>query len=152
MLLHPLDDFLPQTLVFCKYHTKNDYYSFGLFGTEKDNSFINAMCYFFEHDVAYSEAKRFTIINVIGSKVLNSLIKDDVGYPVCILEQEYFHPEIQDKWTDHSYAYHLSNTSWVVWYKRILYKMPYYSYFKKIFIKILPRSIKSKLGFDITYS
>jgi mannosyltransferase OCH1-like enzyme len=149
VLVKPLDDFLDKELVFCKYHSRDDYYGFGLFGVSKNNLFVETMCHFFETDTNYTQGKQFTIINVIGSKVLNSLMKE--GLTATILEQEYFHPEIENKWTDHTYAHHLSNTSWVVWYKKILYKLPYYLFLKKIVMSLLPKSIKRKIGFDITY-
>lgn len=150
LLLKKLDDFLDKELVFCKYHSRNDYYGFGLFGACEGNYFIEKMCTFFESDNEYSSGKQFFIINVVGSKMLNELIQNE-HLPVTILEQEYFHPEIENKWTDHTYAHHLSNTSWVVWYKKLLYKIPYYSFFKKIIMNVLPKSIKRKIGFDITY-
>ncbi len=152
MLLKRLDDFLDNELVFCKYHSREDYYSFGLFGAEANNPFIQSMCTFFEEDEKYNDTRQFTIINVLGSKMLNAMIEKNKQFSVRILDQEYFHPEIENKWTDHTYAHHLANTSWVVWYKRLLYKVPYYTKIKKIVFALLPKALRRKIGFDITYS
>lgn len=88
--------------------------------------------------------REFIIINKIGSEFINNELLKNNG-KITILDQEYFYPEIENKYTDNTYAYHMANTSWIPLWKRFLYKIPFYYFIKSLFYKILPRFVRNKI-------
>lgn len=143
-LISSIDDLLIEDMFISKYHERDDYYGFGLIGINKNYEFSKRMINFYSKDTGND----FIIVNKIGSEIINRMLL--VGYKIKILDQEYFYPLNKVDFTQNTRSYHLSNTSWIPWWKRVLFKMPFYNKIKKMFKKVLPDRLKNKI-FKIKY-
>lgn len=125
-----------------KYHERDDYFGFGFLGMVPNYVFAVKMIGFY---ATYPEKNWNTaiIVNKIGSEYIMSLKEDNMhSQNMCILSQDYFYPLVgYCPYTENSYSYHLANTSWVPWWKKLLQKLPFYNAFKKIIKPLLPNSI-----------
>lgn len=124
------------------YHEVNDYCGFGFIGSEKGSVFSKKMIQFYEN---YKEDPDI-IVNKVGSSIALSLQKEEM----MIFPQEYFYPLSKKDETSKTYARHLSNTSWVPWWKKVMQKVPGYFLFKNIAFRVLPKKFRKKLQ-TITY-
>lgn len=149
-LLKPLDkdfesSFLVSDFFTCYYHNSLEYFNFQFLGAKKDSKIILDMIDFYRN---YKE-DNFLIINSILSKILNKKLYKQTKYNididkflisneiVYISKQDYFCPE--EKYGHDfnlSYGLHIGNTSWIPLWKKILYKIPCYNFFKNIFFVI----------------
>jgi mannosyltransferase OCH1-like enzyme len=144
-LLKPIDRFVNNTFFTAYYHNRKDYFGFQLLGCVKEHYLMKEMIEYYD---SYDMGKGLTIINAIFSNVLNKY--KDKDKTLVIYEQYYFYPEKKYHATfDNSYAVHLGNTSWIPLWRKILYKIPYYNFFKKIFKKIISHVpyIRNKIKF-----
>jgi mannosyltransferase OCH1-like enzyme len=138
------NSFLEYSFCISSYHQVDDYYGFGLFGSQAGGIVIQNLQR--EMD-AYQGAD--IIVNKIGSTVINKLKLEQV-LGLEIFPQAYFYPLTRKDFTDNTYSYHLSNTSWIPWYKKVLHKIPGYIHMQKVAKKLLPGFIKKRL-FKIEY-
>jgi mannosyltransferase OCH1-like enzyme len=137
---------LENNLFISQYHERTDYYGFGLLGISSGHQFSDYMCTYYK---TYS-SKHNVIVNKVGSEYIKKLIeKQETG--ICILPQEYFYPLTKEHFTENTYSYHLSNTSWIPTYKKVLQKLPYYDLLKKVFLRYAPQNIVVKLGKNVEY-
>ncbi len=123
-----------------KYHEVDTYFGFGFIGSVPHSSFVSQMINYYE---GYQDEKD-TIVNVFGSKIALMLKKED-SMSVTLFPQEYFYPLTHSDVTRHTYAKHLSNTSWIPWWKKVAHKMPGYFLLKKFFFFLLPKKVRSKI-------
>lgn len=146
VLIRPIDELLDNDLVLSRYHSRQDYYGFGAIGASRNNILSQKLIEYFESDNSYTRMDEFIIINKLASQFVNEILKDlNSQEKILILEQESFHPEIENRYTDYTFAHHLSNTSWIPWWKRILYKLPFYGFFKKIIYTISPNALRKRI-------
>jgi mannosyltransferase OCH1-like enzyme len=147
--------FLSNDLFISKYHEVDDYYGFGFVGCSAKSLLINDLINFYEN-FDFKNEKKDIIINKIGSEFINKYLEEiknneDFGNKILILEQETFYPLTEKNFTENTYSYHLGNTSWVPMWKKILQKIPLYSFFKKTIKRFLPKAVLKKIGFNIDY-
>ena len=158
VLVVHIDDLLDNEMIISRYHEVNDYYGFGLVGIVAGHEFLDKMIDFYNNMEQY----KYIIINKIGSEIINQMLctegelKDGVKIVktnestnkingIKIFDQEYFYPLSKDDYTKNTRSYHLANTSWVPWYRKVLYKVPFYTQIKNFVKAILPYNIKKKL-------
>lgn len=68
-----------------------------------------------------------------------------------IFPEEYFYPEkVYGHNFEKAYAIHFGNTSWIPWYRKILYKFPFYNHLKSILKFLLPKNLQKKV-FNMRY-
>lgn len=136
-LLKPIDIFIDNIFFTAYYHMRNDYFGFQFLGSIAKHYLMKEMIEFYNN---YRE-DNYIIINVIFSNILN--IYKDTDKEIKIYEQVYFYPEkIHGHDFTLAYGEHLGNTSWVPFWKKILYKIPFYLKIKSIIIFFLPKNIK----------
>lgn len=143
ILIATIDDLLNNEMFISRYHEVEDYYGFGLLGTRPGHIFLQKMINFYNN---IAEDK-YIIINKIGSEIINEMLPLN---KIKILDQEYFYPLSKKDYTKNTRSYHMANTSWIPFYKKILYKVPFYIEIKSTLKKILPSSLKKKI-FKIEY-
>ena len=140
------DEILENNAIVSKYHEVDDYYGFGFVGCEQGSLFAKRVNEYYKN---YSDSSYF-IVNKAGSEIINQSIKNSENI-IHVFPQEYFYPLTDSDRTENTYSYHLSNTSWVPTYKRVLQRAPFYKVFKSVAKKMLPKAIKARLGFNIDY-
>lgn len=137
-----IDDLLNNSMFIARYHQVNDYYGFGILGCVPGHAFTKDMIDFY----GSFNKNGFVVVNKIGSELINRN-----RYEMHILSQDYFYPIAElCNVTENTRGYHLANTSWIPWYKKLLYKIPNYLKLKSITLKFLPNSLKKKM-FKIEY-
>lgn len=147
VLLRSVDsqELLSQKSFLGEYHEVNDYFGFGFIGAEKNSIFCQCMTDFYR---SYKEEGDI-IVNVIGSRVALDLQKKDKTL-VTFFPQEYFYPLFPEHFTKNTYAKHLSNTSWIPVWKKVVHRLPFYFLIKKIVFFFLPKFLLKRIA-HITY-
>ncbi len=147
VLIAPIDDLLDNEMFISKYHEVNDYYGFGILGIVAEHVFLEKMIDFYKN----LTQDKYIIINKIGSEIINDILfhKNNIN-KIKILDQEYFYPLTKDYYTINTRGYHMANTSWIPWYRKVLYNIPFYTQIKNFVKAILPNRLKKKL-FKIEY-
>lgn len=135
------EELLKNTVFLGLYHEVDDYFGFGFIGSVPGSLFSERMISFYND---YSGEKD-SIVNTIGSQIVAELNKENSSI-VKLFPQEFFYPLTKKDETKNTYARHLSNTSWVPTWKKVLQKMPYYLVIKKIIFSFLPKSFSKKLS------
>lgn len=164
-LLRPLpEEFLNADFFTAYYHNKKDYFGFQLTGSVREGFIMKEMIEVYR---TYKATDGYEIINSLLSKVLCKYMLEHhapviktrdaadlytvENQKIKIFPQEYFYPEeVHGHNFSHAYAVHLGNTSWIPTWKKMLYRVPGYNFFKQAFLYIAPKSIQSKL-FTIRY-
>lgn len=142
-----LVDSVREEFFLARYHEVSDYYGFGLLGARAESAFALEMVNFYKN----YKGSEYVIVNKVGSEIINAAQNENKSLSVKIFDQEYFYPLTTADYTSYTYAYHMANTSWVPMYKKILFKIPFYKNLKSLASKILPTSLKKKLGFNVRY-
>lgn len=170
ILLKPIPlDFLKCNFFTAYYHNSKNYYGFQFTGCSPSNHLMSEMVDFYnKYNLNSKEDIDYEIVNSILSKKINYLLSgsnysktanyEELNEYVLkkevyrIYPQYYFYAEMENfKKVDLAYAYHMSNTSWIPTWKKIIQKIPFYSTLKNLAKKILPRQIKKSLGMNILY-
>lgn len=148
VLVNSIEDLLSEEMFISKYHEVEDYYGFGLIGVLANHIFARKIIKFYEDlsevDTKERKERVFVIVNKVGSDIINQN-KIEKEFNVRVLEQEYFYPLTKKDFTKSTRSYHLANTSWIPLYKKILYKVPFYSNIKFLFKKTLPKFISKRI-------
>lgn len=139
-------EILDNRAIISKYHEVDDYYGFGFVGCEQGSVFTKKVNEYYKN---YSDSSYF-IVNKAGSEIINESVKKSENI-IHIVSQDYFYPLTDSNRTENTYSYHLSNTSWVPAYKKVLQKLPFYKPLKSLTKRLLPRSLRERLGFNIDY-
>lgn len=130
------EELLNNTAFLGKYHESDDYFGFGVIGSAPNSTFSKRMVDYFKS----APRERYIIVNKIGSEIANSLLQEDPK-EMTIFPQEYFYPIDEESITDITYGKHLSNTSWIPTWKKILHKLPFYTPIKNLVVKIIPEKL-----------
>lgn len=134
------NELLGQSCFLGKYHEVDTYFGFGFIGSVPCSDLVSRMVKYYE---GY-QGEKDTIVNAAGSKIALAIKKED-PLSITFFPQEYFYPLTQADQTHHTYAKHLSNTSWIPRWKKVAYKIPGYFLLKKFFFALLPKKIRSKI-------
>ncbi len=156
ILINSIDDLLENKMFISRYHEVSDYYGFGLLGVVPKHIFLEKMIDYYNN----IDTDKYIIINKIGSEIINYMlhVKDGIenkkevkiNNEIKILDQEYFYPLTENDYRKNTRSYHMANTSWIPWYRKALYNMPFYTQIKNFIKSILPNSLKKKI-FKIEY-
>jgi mannosyltransferase OCH1-like enzyme len=142
ILLQDIPDFLLENNFFtATYHEQKDYFGFQFVGSVSKHALLERLVHFYD---TYNNLE-YIIINKVLSDSINSL-KEEEKKSITIYPQEYFYPLRETDRTENTYAHHLGDTSWIPWYKKVLYKIPKYIHIQRAIKKILPKQLVAKIS------
>ncbi|MES2622909.1 MAG: glycosyltransferase [Patescibacteria group bacterium] len=150
------ESFLQYAFFTAYFHEVTTYFGFQYVGTAMGSSIMQKIIQFYAaFETQKDKPMEYIIINKILSDLLNAEIAADADFyaknNIHIFPQEYFYPLNPEDFNDDTYSYHLGNSSWIPWYKKALYKIPFYLQIKAIILKTLPKKLKEKIKNNITY-
>ncbi len=135
-----------------KYHQVDDYYGFGFIGQVSDFVFSDKMIEFYK-SIKKEDFDSFVIVNKIGSETIKEMLQNEsLNNKMQIFSQDFFYPLAgYCEETKNTFSFHLSNVSWQPKWKKLLYKFKFYFLLKGILLKIFPKKLLKKIGFNIDY-